>query len=207
MGFFAQLRELIVGYDLQLTIRNEGDEMMVMVVPKLTTSKNKDAQAQLIPLMIKGTAVEIDDNFKTYLTSALEPVRKLQVNIEEFEKSVEKAGSKVNKGKKPVEKPKTEKTLFDKTAEEKKEIEEKRNKPVEKPEAVVKAENPMTPDEAVKSEEKPQEAISNVKPTDPDKPYKPEEIKQESNNIPFEPDNTTASQAELNNDEFGDEDW
>ncbi len=127
MEFFDSMSKLIDGYTVTLTIRNEKDKMIVLLIPNLT-EKKEEVQKLLTPLTITGTPEELDQQFFALVAQGLRKAEGIQTNITEHEASLKKAEDKTVKNKtgdiaakKPVEKSAQ---IFDEkkeTPEEKKE--------------------------------------------------------------------------------------
>lgn len=181
MDFFTKIGELAANYTLQLTVQMDSDEMIVMLVPKLDTSK-ENVQNKIKPLILRGKAEDIDVGFFPAITSGLRETGLLQSNVHEFEESLKQASKEAagKKGSAAKEQPKKETTLFDQK--------ETAEKPIEKKEEPVQ--------EAPKSETPAPAPAGNVFKKKTPEPVK-EEVKQEP-----EPE-----QQETVVDDFGDEDW
>lgn len=97
MGFFAKLDNIVKdGFDLNLTIRKEGNHMMVAVLPKPQVEV-KDVN--IPPLVFTGSAHEIDQVFMQNLQQAKTSAKEACCNLSSFQKSLKKDNSKKEKGK------------------------------------------------------------------------------------------------------------
>ncbi len=112
MNFFKRMSELIEGYTVQITIKKEGDQLIVLMVPKLDVKKD-EVQNEIVPLSLKGSAEQLDDAFWATVSEGLRQTTELQSNLSAYQDGLNKAGKK-------VEPPKTGKGKTDKKTEEKK---------------------------------------------------------------------------------------
>jgi len=78
------------GEILQINIRKSGNELVVIVLPRLENVKDPAAE-QLIPLNLKGLPEELDAGFIEAIKTPVEKSTTLISNLAEYEKSVEKA--------------------------------------------------------------------------------------------------------------------
>jgi len=88
-NFFTQLAAIIGKAELQLNIKTKGDQLTVMLTPK--TTANDPALANLQPLIITGTAQQLDEDFLNAISQPLQKAVGLIANIEDFEVSTKKA--------------------------------------------------------------------------------------------------------------------
>jgi len=93
---FERLHEMIGDYTFHLTLRKEGDKMMVMFVPK---TNNKDADEKLIPLSIIATPEELDSQFTSIISAGVKKMNALISNLEEFNKIAEQIDKKTEEKK------------------------------------------------------------------------------------------------------------
>ena len=113
--FFSQLAELIEGADLNINISKKEGIVMVSVLPK---SKAKDKALNLIkPLIMSGTADELDKGFIEAITRPVTEAKGFMHNVSEFEKSIEEARKKSEIEKQKADKVKAEKASLAKAAE------------------------------------------------------------------------------------------
>lgn len=92
--FWKQLSELIDGYTVQLTIKNEDDKMIVLIVPNINDKKDQ-VKSTIIPLTLNGTAEQLDEQFFMAVTAGLKKTAQLQSNVEEYNKSIDAAAAKL----------------------------------------------------------------------------------------------------------------
>lgn len=182
MTFFNQISELIEGYTLHLTIRKEGDKLIVLLVPKLDVKK-EDVQKEIIPLTIQGSTDQLDSAFFAAISEGLRQSKDLQCNLKEFQASLDKAE------KKAEIKDKSAKKSFDKKAEiaAEKHKKETVNEKTGEIKPATEEKKKDTQDISVK----PGKKVSGEKPV--------EEKKEVSADKP--------SESSSDNDEFKDEDW
>ena len=93
---FARLYEMISDYTFHLTLRKEGDKMMVMFVPK---TNNKDADEKLIPLSIIATPEELDSQFTSIVSAGVQKLNAVITNLEEFSKIADQIDKKTEEKK------------------------------------------------------------------------------------------------------------
>lgn len=127
MSFFQQLAALQLIGTLKLTIRMDGNQQQVAIL--LDNEKcGDDARKAIPPLLLKGTAEELDAGFFETISQPMQQVSGLQVAMEAHLKGVEEAMKKAAMNK-PAEKA-------------------KETKPTEKPAAEVKPKEPPKPSQA-----------------------------------------------------------
>lgn len=80
------------GTDLNINIRRTDGKLSVAVMPRRTTLKDETGQA-IVPLILNGTPVELDGQFLQAVTSPLQRVQEVLVNLETFEKQAQQAAS------------------------------------------------------------------------------------------------------------------
>lgn len=89
-NFFKQLSELNLEGFLNMTIKKDGDKMIVSLM--VHNDKCKDeAKNKLIPLLLKGTPEELDAEFFNEISSPLSETDGLLVNMASFTKQKEEA--------------------------------------------------------------------------------------------------------------------
>jgi PRTRC genetic system protein E len=201
--FWKHFSGLINGYTVQLTIKNEGEKMIVMLVPKLDTKKD-EVQKELLPIVITATAEQLDEQFFLAVEAGLRKTTQLQSNIAEFEKSVDKASTKLKPAGKAEEKKKSAQTSMDLENKEKAEEAEDPEDDDRDPENVT--ENPPfiadeKPSVDTKETEKPK--------TNSVKPGKSEKLPKEKKPDPATTPDTEPEEKKivLDTDEFGDDNW
>lgn len=113
MEFFKPLVEVAGKFEkLTLIIAPVGDTISVSVLPG---TNNKDVNEKLVPVVMTGTAQELDDEFLLHIKQAVAKVNGLTTNISEFEKKLDEAAEELKKegetktAKKPVAKKETPK--------------------------------------------------------------------------------------------------
>ena len=88
---FTEISNLLKeGEMLSLNIRKSGNEMVVIVLPRVENVKDPAAE-QLIPLNLKGTPEELDAGFIEAIKIPVTKSTGLMTNMAEYEKSTEKA--------------------------------------------------------------------------------------------------------------------
>lgn len=105
---------LAAGTDLSINIRRVNDRLSVAVMPRHAGVKD-EAQQNLVPLILSGTAVELDAEFLQAIAAPVNRTTGLLTNLETFERQAAKASSESRAAKTAQEK-------------ESKEIREKREK-------------------------------------------------------------------------------
>lgn len=126
------MSELIDGYTVTLTVRNEKDKMIVLLMPNLTEKKD-EVQKLLTPLTISGTPEELDQQFFSLVAQGLRKAEGIQHNLKEHDASLAKAVEKTTKGKTTAAKKPVEKSaeIFDEKKETSKD--EKKDASVKEP--------------------------------------------------------------------------
>lgn len=113
--FFQSIYQMLAaGTDLCINIRKINGNLSVIVMPRRTNLKDEAGQL-IVPLVLDGTPVELDEQFLQAVTTPLQKVQGILVNLESFEKQAQQATTQ----------SKAVKTVNDK---ESKEIREKREK-------------------------------------------------------------------------------
>ena len=91
--FFQSIYQMMsAGTDLNINIRRTDGKLSVAVMPRRTTLKDETGQA-IVPLILNGTPVELDGQFLQAVTSPLQRVQEVLVNLETFEKQAQQAAS------------------------------------------------------------------------------------------------------------------
>jgi PRTRC genetic system protein E len=99
MSLFKELEKLVDGQDLSLHISKKEENLIVTILPK---PKVKDeAKDNLIPIVLKGTAEELDNHMKGDVLNQLKETNESSINLSEFEKSKQKFDDE-NKAKKEI---------------------------------------------------------------------------------------------------------
>lgn len=105
MDFFKTLSEQIGDKDiLTLVIAKRGENLSVSLLPKHADLKD-EAQEKICPMLLSGTAEELDNGFFPAIQQPLAQTVGLLTNMAEHEKSLEaaKAASKAESGAKKKE--------------------------------------------------------------------------------------------------------
>ncbi|MBL7942468.1 MAG: PRTRC system protein E [Flavobacteriales bacterium] len=107
--FFKQIEALATGQDLIIAISKKGETMTVSVCPKAdpATVKKDDTVESFTPLVISGTADELNEGFFEAVKEPLEKSAGLITSVAEFEEEVVKKteSSKPAKAKKKAAAP------------------------------------------------------------------------------------------------------
>ena len=91
--FFQSIYQMMsAGTDLNINIRRTDGKLSVAVMPRRTTLKDETGQA-IVPLILNGTPVGLDGQFLQAVTSPLQRVQEVLVNLETFEKQAQQAAS------------------------------------------------------------------------------------------------------------------
>jgi PRTRC genetic system protein E len=99
MPFFSNLADKIAGYTLQLTITKTGNELTVLVYPKI--SEKDEVQKHIVPMTISGTPTELDQGFFASLGAELDKTKTVAHMIKSYDKGLDKAIA-ASSGKKDV---------------------------------------------------------------------------------------------------------
>jgi len=92
MKFFNEISNLLPeGVDLNLTIRKNGGELTVSIIPK--TDAKDEAKNSIIPLVVSGTPEELESGFMNAISKPITKVTGLLIGMSEFEKQSEIAAS------------------------------------------------------------------------------------------------------------------
>lgn len=111
---FKQLESYLDNVDLNITIVKSEEKLVVSILPK---AKCKDKAVETLkPILLKGTAEELDVEFGTIITKPLDKVAGIVSNIQSFEVDTEEkakssAANKAIKEKAKKDKEKAEKKL------------------------------------------------------------------------------------------------
>lgn len=81
---------LAAGTDLSINIRRVNDRLSVAVMPRHAGVKD-EAQQNLVPLILSGTAVELDAEFLQAIAAPVSRTTGLLTNLETFERQAAKA--------------------------------------------------------------------------------------------------------------------
>lgn len=101
---FTKIDErLSVGQSLTIEIYKTAENMTVSVLPKDKGVKD-DAISKIKPILLTGTAEELDEGFIQAVSSPLQKATGLLQNLREFEKGVDNAEQNSKAGKEKAEK-------------------------------------------------------------------------------------------------------
>ena len=101
-NLFTTLAPFIKGSELSFTLKKKGEQITVSVMPKGELIDDEDNH--IVPLIITGTAEELDKDFVATIIKPLEKAVGIVTNLEDFEAAVEKTAEE----NKPTPKAKTE---------------------------------------------------------------------------------------------------
>jgi PRTRC genetic system protein E len=98
--FFKSIEPHLIGMNLNLVISKSETGLVVSVLPQLTCKD--EAKNNITPILLKGTAEELDAQFAGIIQQPLQKVSGLSTNLIQFEKAVEKteAENAITKDKK-----------------------------------------------------------------------------------------------------------
>lgn len=114
VNFFGQLARLDITGDLQLTIRKGAEDNWIVSVMLHNHQCGDGAKTLIPPLVLKGTAEELDEGFFDSITTPLQSTSELLINMEVFLKQQEEAKMQSAMEKEQAEKVKKEKETADK---------------------------------------------------------------------------------------------
>jgi PRTRC genetic system protein E len=104
--FFKELTELIGDSEITITIKQKDESLTVMVMPKHTTQD--PALNQLKPVIISGTAQELDEYFLPTISEPLQKAIGLISNTTDYVKHLDAVASKTKQAKEKSELAKKE---------------------------------------------------------------------------------------------------
>ena len=109
MSFFKSIEQHLSGMNLNVVISKNDNGLTVSVLPQPTCKD--DAMKNLTPILLKGTAEELDAQFAGIIQQPLEKVSGISANLIQFEKNVEIQAEKtaIVKAKKDATKKLTDK--------------------------------------------------------------------------------------------------
>jgi PRTRC genetic system protein E len=107
--FFKSIEQHLVGMNLNIVISKSETGLVVSVLPQLTCKD--EAKKNITPILLKGTADELDAQFAGIIQQPLQKVSGLSTNLIQFERAVEKteADNAITKAKKDESKKLTDK--------------------------------------------------------------------------------------------------
>lgn len=114
-NFFHQIAQLDFTGNLQLTIAKGAESNLVVAVSLNNEHCGDSAKNLIIPLTFRATAQEFDEGFFERITTPIETVSGLMVNMEAFMKQAEEA-----KKQSAMEKEKTDRQKKEQEAKDKK---------------------------------------------------------------------------------------
>lgn len=127
--FFQSIYQMMqAGTDLSINIRRMDGNLSVVVMPRCTNLKDEAGQL-IVPLILNGTPVEMDEEFLQTITAPLQKAQGILVNLESFEKQAELATAQ----------GKAAKSANDKESKEAREKREKMERLLKKSEEAVMA--------------------------------------------------------------------
>jgi len=109
MSFFKSIEQHLDGLNLNVVISKNENGLTVSVLPQPTCKD--DAMKSLTPILLKGTAEELDAQFAGIIQQPLQKVSGISTNLVQFEKNVEIQAEKtaIVKAKKDADKKLTDK--------------------------------------------------------------------------------------------------
>jgi PRTRC genetic system protein E len=105
MDFFQQLSDLNLSGDLRLTITTSPDGVMIASVFLFSAKCGEESQKLMKPLLISGTASEVDEQFFQAVSRPMQATSDFYNNAEAYLKTLEQAKAQSAIGK---ANPKTE---------------------------------------------------------------------------------------------------
>lgn len=120
---FKFLEKYLESSNMNLVLTKNGDKICVSILPK--PKINDEAKSNLKPIVIKGIAEELDEQFHIVLQKPLEKVTGIINNIAEFEKNAELMAEKSKIAESEKKKVEANKKKAEKKVEKAKEYLEK----------------------------------------------------------------------------------
>jgi PRTRC genetic system protein E len=117
-NFFSSMAALNVTGDLQLTICKASENNWIVSVLLNNAQCGDDAKRLIPPLMLKGTAEELDRGFFESIAAPLQTTSGLLINMEAFLKQQEEAKKQSAMQKEKADKERREKEAREKTYKE-----------------------------------------------------------------------------------------
>lgn len=114
-NFFKSIRSLEVSGNWKINIAKEKDDVLIVSVLLYNDSIGDDARKKVPPILLKGTAEELDEGFFKAVQKPVEKTNELFANMEAFLKGQEEAKIASQMHKESAlkqEKKKTEKQKF-----------------------------------------------------------------------------------------------
>ena len=114
-NFFSQIQQLDFTGNLQLTITKGAESNLIVTVLLLNEQCGDSAKNLIPPLTFNATPQEFDEGFFEQITTPIQKVSGLMVDMEKFQKQLDEA-----KAQSAIEKAKTEKEKKEKEVKDKK---------------------------------------------------------------------------------------
>ena len=114
-NFFSSIAALNITGDLQVTIRKGAESNWIVSVMLNNEQCGDDARKLIPPLNLRGSAEELDNGFFERITTPIQTVSGLMVDMEGFMKQLEEV-----KKQSAMEKEKADRERKEKEAKEKK---------------------------------------------------------------------------------------
>ena len=114
-NFFSQIQQLDFTGNLQLTITKGAESNLIVTVLLLNEQCGDSAKNLIPPLTFNATSQEFDEGFIQQITTPVQKVSGLMVDMEKFQKQLDEA-----KAQSAIEKTKAEKEKKEQEAKDKK---------------------------------------------------------------------------------------
>ena len=114
-NFFSQIQQLDFTGNLQLTITKGAESNLIVTVLLLNEQCGDSAKNLIPPLTFNATSQEFDEGFFEQITTPIQKVSGLMVDMEKFQKQLDEA-----KAQSAIEKTKAEKEKKEQEAKDKK---------------------------------------------------------------------------------------
>ena len=114
-NFFSQIQQLDFTGNLQLTITKVAESNLIVTVLLLNEQCGDSAKNLIPPLTFNATSQEFDEGFIQQITTPVQKVSGLMVDMEKFQKQLDEA-----KAQSAIEKTKAEKEKKEQEAKDKK---------------------------------------------------------------------------------------
>ena len=113
MNFFESISELDLQGDLHLVVTKTAENNLVVSVLLKNEKCGDQARNNIIPILIRGTAQELDAEFFQHVGAPLQKSSGIMVNMEAFLKSTEKASKESAEAAAVKKEQETKKKAFD----------------------------------------------------------------------------------------------
>jgi len=110
MNFFQSIVAMQVAGDWKITIAKETADKLVVSVLLFNDNMGDEAHKKVPPILLKGTAQELDEGFFTVIEQPVKETAQLFTNMEQYLKEREQAKINSQKEKDHAEKAEKEKT-------------------------------------------------------------------------------------------------